>query len=135
MFCKFWAFSLEFQKFSCSLELFFSHSGLKQFWKKIPMFMIIIYTWNWKMINEKIDYRWNKAQIVCERTRFFCIRISRFIVAVFLRILSSSNNVLRWALLRNLESDNLQYNTLGCWVDRLIDQASDDPSVIFIDWK
>ena len=30
-------------------------------------------------------------------------------------------------------SDNLQYNTLGRWVDRLIDQASDGPSIILID--
>ena len=33
----------------------------------------------------------------------------------------------------NLKSDNLQYNTLGRWVDRLIDQASDGPSLILID--
>ena len=32
-----------------------------------------------------------------------------------------------------MKSDNLQYNTLGCWVDRLIDQASDGPSIILID--
>ena len=32
-----------------------------------------------------------------------------------------------------LKSDNLQYNTLGRWVDRLIDQASDGPSIILID--
>ena len=29
--------------------------------------------------------------------------------------------------------DNLQYNTLGHWVDHLIDQASDSPSSILID--
>ena len=28
------------------------------------------------------------------------------------------------------KSDNLQYNTLGRWDDRLIDQASDVPSII-----
>ena len=33
----------------------------------------------------------------------------------------------------HLKSDNLQYNTLGRWVDRLIDQASDGPSIILID--
>ena len=27
------------------------------------------------------------------------------------------------------------YNTLGCWVARLINQASDGPSIILIDWK
>ena len=32
-----------------------------------------------------------------------------------------------------LESDNLQYNTLCCLVDRLIDLASDGPSIILID--
>ena len=32
-----------------------------------------------------------------------------------------------------LKSDNLQYNTLGRWVDRRIDQASDGPSIILID--
>ena len=32
---------------------------------------------------------------------------------------------------RVLKSDNLQYNTLGRWDDRLIDQASDVPSIIF----
>ena len=31
----------------------------------------------------------------------------------------------------NLKSDNLQYNTLGRWKDRLIDQASDVPSIFF----
>ena len=30
-----------------------------------------------------------------------------------------------------LKSDNLQYNTLGRWDERLIDQASDVPSIIF----
>ena len=35
----------------------------------------------------------------------------------------------------DLKPDNLQYNTLGRWVDRLIDQASDGPSIILIDWK
>ena len=29
------------------------------------------------------------------------------------------------------KSDNLQYNTLGCWVDRLNEQVSDGPSTIF----
>ena len=33
----------------------------------------------------------------------------------------------------NFRSDNLQYNTLGRWVDRLINQASDGPSIILID--
>ena len=32
-----------------------------------------------------------------------------------------------------LKSDNLQYNTLGRWVDRLINQLSDGPSIILID--
>ena len=31
------------------------------------------------------------------------------------------------------KSDNLQYNTLGCWVDRIIDQVCDGPSLILID--
>ena len=31
------------------------------------------------------------------------------------------------------ESDNLQYNTLGRWVNCLIDQAFDGPSIILID--
>ena len=31
-----------------------------------------------------------------------------------------------------LKSDNLQYNTLGRWVDRLHNQASDGPSIILI---
>ena len=30
------------------------------------------------------------------------------------------------------KSGNLQYDTLGCWDDRLIDQASDVPSIFFI---
>ena len=34
-----------------------------------------------------------------------------------------------------LKSDNLQYNVLGRCVDRLINQASDGPSIILIDWK
>jgi hypothetical protein len=33
----------------------------------------------------------------------------------------------------NLKSDNLQYNMLGHWVDHLIDQVSDGPSIILID--
>ena len=32
-----------------------------------------------------------------------------------------------------LKSDNLQYNTLSCWVDCFINQASDGPSIILID--
>ena len=32
-----------------------------------------------------------------------------------------------------LKSDKLQYNMLGLWVDRLIVQASDGPSIIMID--
>ena len=32
---------------------------------------------------------------------------------------------------RVLKSDNLQYNTLGRWNDRLIDQASDVPNIYF----
>ena len=32
-----------------------------------------------------------------------------------------------------LKSDSLQYNQLGHWVDRLIDQASEGPSIILID--
>ena len=32
-----------------------------------------------------------------------------------------------------LKSDNFQYDTLGRWVVRRIDQASDGPSIIFID--
>ena len=31
---------------------------------------------------------------------------------------------------RDLKSDNLQYDMLGRWVDGLIDQASDSPSII-----
>ena len=33
----------------------------------------------------------------------------------------------------HLKSNNLQYNTLGRWVDRLIDHASDGLSIILID--
>ena len=33
------------------------------------------------------------------------------------------------------KSDNLQYNMLGRWVDCLIDQASDGPSIVLIDKK
>ena len=32
---------------------------------------------------------------------------------------------------KNLKSDNLQYNKLGRWDVRLIDQSSDFPSIIF----
>ena len=35
--------------------------------------------------------------------------------------------------MKDLKSDSLQYNTLGCWVDRRINQASDGPSIILID--
>ena len=31
-----------------------------------------------------------------------------------------------------VKSDNLQNNKLGCWVDRLIDQASDSQSIILM---
>ena len=31
----------------------------------------------------------------------------------------------------DIKSDNLQYNTLGRWAKRLVDQASDVPSIIF----
>ena len=33
------------------------------------------------------------------------------------------------------KSDDLQYNTLKGWVDRLIDQVSDGPSIILIENK
>ena len=32
----------------------------------------------------------------------------------------------------NKKSDNLQYNKLGRWVDLLIDQGSDGPSIILM---
>ena len=32
----------------------------------------------------------------------------------------------------HIKSGNLQYNMLGCWVDRLIDQVSDGPSIILL---
>ena len=35
-----------------------------------------------------------------------------------------------WPFCEDLKSDNLQYNMLG-----LIDQSSDGPSIILIDWK
>ena len=44
-------------------------------------------------------------------------------------------SVLGCVVWRAKKSDNLQYNTLGRWVDRLINQASDGPSIILIDWK
>ena len=31
-----------------------------------------------------------------------------------------------------VRSDNLKYDKLGCWDVRLIDQASDDPTIILI---
>ena len=34
---------------------------------------------------------------------------------------------------QNKKSDNLQYNMLCCWVDCLIDQASDGPSITYFD--
>ena len=34
---------------------------------------------------------------------------------------------------QNMKYDNLQYNTLGRWFDRLINQAFDGPSIILID--
>ena len=34
-------------------------------------------------------------------------------------------------IISNLKSDNLQYNTLGQWDDRLIDQVFDVPSIFF----
>ena len=34
-----------------------------------------------------------------------------------------------------VKCDNLQYITLGCWVDPLINQASDGLSIILIGWK
>ena len=34
-------------------------------------------------------------------------------------------------LFKALKSDNLRYNTLGRWDDRLIDQVSDVPNIIF----
>ena len=34
-----------------------------------------------------------------------------------------------------LKSDNLQYNTLGRWDERLIDQTSDVPTIFFSELK
>ena len=36
---------------------------------------------------------------------------------------------------KHIKSDNLKYNTLGHWVDCLIDQASDGPIIILIEKK
>ena len=38
-------------------------------------------------------------------------------------------------LYNDIKSDNLQFNSLGRWVVRLIVQVSDGPSIILIDWK
>ena len=35
----------------------------------------------------------------------------------------------------NHKSDNLQHNTLNCWVDCLSNQASDGPSIVLLFWK
>ena len=42
--------------------------------------------------------------------------------------LTSSSTAMQY-----VKSDNLRYNTLCRWVDRLIDQVSDGPSIILID--
>ena len=42
---------------------------------------------------------------------------------------------LGWVILadcRQKKSDNLQYDVMGRWIDCLIDQASDGPSIILI---
>ena len=41
-------------------------------------------------------------------------------------------DMLGWILLK---SKNLQYNNLGRWVDHLIDQVSDGPSISLLDCK
>ena len=43
------------------------------------------------------------------------------------------NQILDHSNAGDQKSDDLQYNTLGRWVDGLIDQVSDDPSIIWID--
>ena len=49
---------------------------------------------------------------------------------------SQTAKTIVWTFLEHVamfKSDNLQYYMLGCWVDCLIDQASDGPSIILID--
>ena len=52
---------------------------------------------------------------------------------VYLQIQNKSNYLSNEQRSGIQKSNNLQYNTLGHWVDRLIDQASDGPSIILID--
>ena len=57
----------------------------------------------------------------------------------YLRMAAQHSTAVQWAKLflrkscmeSYLKSDNLQYNTLGHWDERLIDQGSDVPSIIF----
>ena len=52
---------------------------------------------------------------------------------LFLFLIPKRRRKMSWTTLAwPKKSDNLQYNMLGRWDKRLIDQASDVPSIIFI---
>ena len=66
----------------------------------------------------------------CPHVKIYLVSSWRFTKDKYIKSLSSLK-----MLQSDLKSDNLQYNTTGCWNDCLIGQASDGPSIILIDWK
>ena len=66
-----------------------------------------------------LDLTWthSKQYISIEFLIVTCIYMCRFVSSI----------------LSLKKSDNILYNTLGRWVDHLIDQVSDGPSIILID--
>ena len=50
-------------------------------------------------------------------------------------IIFTQNNNFGLFSVKVIKTNKLQYNMLGRWVDRHIDQVYDGPSIILIDWK
>jgi hypothetical protein len=93
-------------------------------WNRINLLTIL---WKGCLINVKVNISdfIPPSSIAKSVNNFSCILSTETIL--FLSIL----NLPKERMASHLKSDNLQYNTLGRWDERLIDHASDVPSIIF----
>ena len=109
-----------------------------------------IESWNWLGLLAAADFTifWQRVRFECSQSKR-CIKMQHFLSFLYLLTPTdeflfeveyyTANNlhpfkihvILTVCYGRNLKSDNLKYNTLGRWDDRLINQASDVPSIIF----
>ena len=61
------------------------------------------------------------------------LSVMRLLAETATLLVTGTSKSFKFSYCRVVKSDNLQYNMLGRWVDCLIDQASDGPSIILID--